>query len=335
MSKKLIIRLVFAALPLGMGLGGYFVFHLAFPMIPLLVFKADVGSAVAVLGGLVSLLLLAWVIGWGGEFYRGMIALGEERRQQEISRRRFIRRLDHELKNPLTGLRAALVNLKSLLSNEWVDQTSVMVEDFPKKIETSLQQGAVWPEASRTLTDAEYQIERLSRLVAGLRKLAELEEIPLETSQVNLADLLEDTAGAVCSLPAYADRKIQMVIPRVPWPLPEILGDRDLLELAFYNLVENALKYSSQDDTVEVRAVEDGRKVQIEIADNGSGIPSEDLPRVFDELYRGSNARGLEGSGLGLALVRRVIERHGGEINVRSRQGEQQGTIFRVVLPIR
>ena len=113
------------------------------------------------------------------------------------------------------------------------------------------------------------------------------------------------------------------------------MGDRDLLELALYNLVENALKYSRQNDIIEIRAVEDGRRVQIEVADNGSGIPKDDLPRVFDELYRGSNAQGLEGSGLGLALVRRVIERHGGEISVRSRQGEQQGTVFRAVLPIR
>ncbi|MBE0699785.1 MAG: sensor histidine kinase, partial [Anaerolineaceae bacterium] len=179
-----------------------------------------------------------------------------------------------------------------------------------------------------------YQIERLSRLVADLRKLAELEVRPLETSDVNLAELLDDTVEAVCSLPAYANRKIQVVIPRVPWPLPVILGDRDLLELAFYNLIDNALKYSNQMDMVEVRAVEDGKRVQIEVADNGSGIPTDDLPRLFDELYRGANAQGFEGSGLGLALVRRVIERHGGEISVRSRQGKQQGTVFRTVLPI-
>jgi two-component system OmpR family sensor kinase len=113
-----------------------------------------------------------------------------------------------------------------------------------------------------------------------------------------------------------------------------VLGDRDLLGLAFYNLVENALKYSGPGDAVEVRAVEDGRWLNIEVADTGPGISEDDLPRVFEELYRGTNARGQEGSGLGLALVRRVIDRHGGEMSVRSRQAGQKGTVFRIRLAV-
>jgi signal transduction histidine kinase len=72
----------------------------------------------------------------------------------------------------------------------------------------------------------------------------------------------------------------------------------------------------------------------VEIADTGPGIPAEELPRIFEELYRGSNARGSEGSGLGLALVRRVVERHGGRISVRSRRDGVQGTVFIVSLPV-
>ena len=100
-----------------------------------------------------------------------------------------------------------------------------------------------------------------------------------------------------------------------------------------YNLVENALKYTSESDSVEVRALEDGKAVVVEVADSGGGIATEDLSKIFEELYRGSNARTTEGSGLGLALVNRIISLHGGQIDVRSRQNSPRGTVFTVRLP--
>jgi len=85
-------------------------------------------------------------------------------------------------------------------------------------------------------------------------------------------------------------------------------------------------------DATEVRAFEDRRWVVVEVADTGPGIPEGDLPHVFEELYRGENARGVEGSGLGLALVRAVAQHHGGSVAVRSREGE--GTAFTLRLPL-
>ena len=279
---------------------------------PLLVFRADLGSALALLGLLFSIVLIVWVIGWVLGLQWGAEERAADREVGEEARRRFLLRLDHELKNPLTGLRAALANLGS-------------VDTFPAASE---QQGY-----ARALRDAQHQVGRLSRLVADLRKLAELEERPIESTAVDLAELLEETVEAVNELPQYEGRRANLVISRVPWPLPYVTGDRDLLGLVFYNLVENAFKYSGADDAVEVRAVEDGRWLTVDVADSGPGISEEDIPRVFEELYRGSNARGLEGSGLGLALVRRVIDRHGGEITVRSRQEGEKGTVFHVRLP--
>ena len=93
-----------------------------------------------------------------------------------------------------------------------------------------------------------------------------------------------------------------------------ITGDRDLLVLAVYNLIENALKFTCETDSVEIRLLEDGHAILIEVADSGNGIPAEDVPKIFEELYRGSNARSTEGSGLGLALVHRIIALHGGRI---------------------
>jgi two-component system OmpR family sensor kinase len=85
---------------------------------------------------------------------------------------------------------------------------------------------------------------------------------------------------------------------------------------------------------VEVRALEDGRAIIVEVADTGSGIAPDDLRSVFEELYRGTNARGVDGSGLGLALARRIVDLHGGQISVRSHQAEPRGTVFTLRLPI-
>jgi two-component system OmpR family sensor kinase len=266
--KRTAVRVILAFLPLIAGLGAFLVFRLAFPDLPLLFFRADVGSALLVATGLVSLVILAWVVRGEVERRASNFRLEEERVQQKITSRRFIRRLDHELKNPLTGLRAALVNLSQGYE---IDSTAAGEKNQP--------QPAVLAEVHRTVVDAQAQVERLSRLVADLRKLAELEERPLDTSRVNLAEMLEATVEAVVSLPACAGREIRMALPRVPWPLPPITGDRDLLELAFYNLVENACKFSGPGAAVEVRAVEDGRWIHVEVADNGPGIGEEDLPR--------------------------------------------------------
>jgi len=81
-----------------------------------------------------------------------------------------------------------------------------------------------------------------------------------------------------------------------------------------------------------MRAFEDGNQVVIEVADTGPGIPEEDVVHVWEELYRGEGARGIQGSGLGLALVRAIVSRHEGDIDLRSRPGE--GTVFMLRLPV-
>jgi two-component system OmpR family sensor kinase len=110
-----------------------------------------------------------------------------------------------------------------------------------------------------------------------------------------------------------------------------VQGDPDLLFLAVHNLLMNALKFSTQGDLVEVRANEQGSHVLIEVADTGCGIPNEEAPHIWDELYRGQGARGTAGSGLGLALVRAIVERHHGQVEMRSRSG--QGSVFTMRLP--
>ena len=101
--------------------------------------------------------------------------------------------------------------------------------------------------------------------------------------------------------------------------------------LAIHNLLDNAIKFTSPGDTIEVRAFDDDPDIVIEVADTGPGIPENEINRVWEELYRGEQARGVAGSGLGLSLVRAIIDKHGGNITLRSRP--DQGTVFSIRLP--
>ena len=269
---------------------------------PVLYLRADLSTLLLLLGLLLSLLWAAGQALWRQAMVRCERRLERERQEHSAAHRRFVRRLDHEIKNPLTAIRAGLANLQAG------------------------DEGAGWDDVRR-------QVDRLARLSAELVKLAELEQQPLEEAPVDVALLLEELLEFVRARPEALARQWSLAISQVPWPLPPVHGDRDLLFLALHNLLDNALKFTRPGDAVEIRALEDGAMVAIEIADTGPGIPSEELPHLGQELYRGSAARGIEGSGLGLALAHAILARHGGSMGIRSREG--QGTVVTVRLPVR
>ena len=148
---------------------------------------------------------------------------------------------------------------------------------------------------------------------------------------MDLANLLRETFSYVKNSSDATSRRFSLTLPDVPWPLPTVSGDFDLLQLAFHNLLDNAVKFSQEGDSIELRAYEDGKQVVVEIADSGPGIPAREIPLVWTELYRGEGMRGTPGSGLGLALTQAIIKRHRGEVALRSRLGE--GTVATVRLP--
>jgi len=308
MLKKSWIFLALAFLPFLLGVAASFFAPGIWNPVPILVFKIDVGMVAFIMGVIISLFLLAGRLGATNAERKATRIIQDTMNESEQGRRRFLRRLDHEMKNPLTGLRAALVNLQEAQSKD---------------------------ERIRAAENAKRAHVRLTSLLSDLRKLSDLEERAIERESIDVPDLLNDVVDAARTIPAYEGRNINLFITRVPSPFPPVIGDRDLLVLALYNLVENALKFTSANEPVEVRALEDGRAVMVEVADSGAGIASEDLPKIFEELYRGSNARGTDGSGLGLALVNRIVALHGGQIDVRSRQEEPRGTVFTVRLPER
>jgi two-component system OmpR family sensor kinase len=267
----------------------------------ILFIRMDLGTLALLLGLFLSILLfIIWAIFvWQGRQYEQDFIDFQAQAAEE--RRQFLGRLDHELKNPLTAIQAGLANL---------DEDAHM----------------------ETLESIRAQTLRLSRLVADLRKLAELETRPIELTPVNLAEVLRESVAVTRDQPEADGHQITLNLPQAPWPLPEVEGDEDLLLLALLNLLTNAIKFSQPGATVEVRAFEDADMVTVEVADTGPGIPQEELPYVWQELYRGHGARGVQGSGLGLALVRAITDRHGGQVNIRSRVN--QGTVVTMKLPV-
>ena len=308
MTKKVWFILLLILLPLFLGVLTSVIAQAFFQPVPLLVFKIDIGMVAFVFGLFLSLLLAVFALGMKRKEIQVQQSIIEAHRKVEESRRRFLRRLDHEIKNPLTALRTALVNVRECKTED---------------------------ERQRAIENAGRAVGRMIRLLADLRKLSDLGERPLERLSVDVPELLQEMVEAAKSLPAYQGREVNLLIAKVPSPFPSLTGDRDLLALAVYNLIENALKFTSGEETVEVRALEDGRMIVVEVADSGPGIPPDELSKIFEELYRGANARGIEGSGLGLALVQRIVELHDGRIQVRSRQDEPRGTVFTLRLPVK
>jgi two-component system OmpR family sensor kinase len=271
---------------------------------PTLRLRADLGTLAALIGlGLSASLVALWMLRDRAKQIQRQGFLQAQAQAAE-ERLRFLRRLDHELKNPLAAIRIGLVNLAE---NANQSQEKIL--------------GSV---GTQTL--------RLSQLTTDLRKLAELETRPLERASVNLADLVQEVVEQAREEHEMDGRRVTLTLPQAPWPLPAVSGDWDLLSLAVHNLLDNALKFTRPGDTIEVRAFEDGATVVLEVADTGPGIPEAEIPHVWEELYRGEGARGIPGSGMGLATVRVIVERHGGRVLLRSRVG--QGTVITVRLPV-
>jgi two-component system OmpR family sensor kinase len=263
---------------------------------------AGLASRLGILFGVLGLGVFVVVWGVQNNLERKKI---EAQNEQSASQQRFFQRLDHELKNPLTIIRIGIVNLQ-------------------QSPELGSEQGA-------SLARISQQVERLRKLVVDLRLLNELDRSRIERKTVNLRELLEESIALSGSAAEGAPR-ISLTVQQKPWPVSDILGDRDLLVLVFRNLLDNALKFSPAETQVEVRVTEDGRKAIVEVIDTGMGIPAEEIPHIFEELYRGESARGVPGSGLGLKLVERIVSLHDGAVDVRSKP--ERGSVFIVRLPL-
>jgi len=179
------------------------------------------------------------------------------------------------------------------------------------------------------LSDVLEESERVSSMLTTLMDISEAETgtMTLNVSEVDLAaltqevsDLYEDTAE---------DAGVGLATSVAPGLT--VPADRDRLRQAIANLVDNAVKYTPRGGRVDVAASADHDSTSIRVADTGPGILEQDLPRIFDRLYRGDQSRATRGLGLGLSLVRAYVEAQGGTVSVSSRLGS--GTTFTIRLP--
>lgn len=230
---------------------------------------------------------------------------------------RLLSRLDHELKNPLMAMRLGLASLR----------------DAAGESGGAAGLGVGAGASSDALALVEQQAARIGGLLSDLRKVADLERRALDVEDVDLAAVLDEVRASVGERPGADERTWELTVPRAPWPVPRLRADADLVFLALHNLADNALKYSRPGDRIELRVAEDSdREVLVEVADTGTGIPAGEVEGVWEELARASTARGVPGTGLGLPLVRTVVRRHGGRVELRSREGH--GTVVRLWFPV-
>ncbi|MBA3019560.1 HAMP domain-containing sensor histidine kinase [Propionicimonas sp.] len=297
---KKALRVVAVGFPVVLGVIAAVAVFLLLPGVQVRVTTAPAVLALGT-GAALSALVGGWILARQLAERKRRELLDSGAAQARAEHQAFLARLDHEMKNPLTAIRAALA--------------------------------AHGTESSTHLQVADSQVARLGSLVGDLRKLSDLQSRPLEVEPVDLGQTVGEAVLAVQTylLQLGSERHFAVHFPTAPWRIAPVPGDSDLLYLAVFNLLANAAKFTQDGDSVEVRAGEADGMVWLEVADTGLGIPEADLPQVWDELARATNARGIAGTGLGLPLVKVVVERHGGKVGLRSREGE--GTSVRIQLP--
>jgi len=236
-----------------------------------------------------------------------MITDVSERRHQEEFYRSFVQNISHELLTPLAAIAGHVANIK----------------------ECAIEEVESWRHSQDII---EQEVRRLTGLTSNLLLLSRLESgVPLRLESTNVGGVVEE---AVAGLLQMAQAKgIELTIQSPP-RLPRIPADRARIKQVFINLLDNAVKYCPEGSKVQVRLSTDAEDMVVEVADNGPGIPAEDLPHIFEKMYRveKEGTRAVEGSGLGLSIVKRIVELHNGQIAVESAVGA--GTTFRVRLPL-
>jgi two-component system, OmpR family, sensor histidine kinase ArlS len=239
-----------------------------------------------------------------GELSLSIQTLANDLNYLKQERNEFLASISHELRTPLTYISgyADIARRKNLDEKDRVQYLNIIQEES----------------------------QRVSSLLKELFDLAKLDQntFSINKEQVNLSNFFQAIYERV--LPAFKNKRIQLVLDCPADLFIEI--DPIRFEQVLINLLDNSLKYSDESSTTTVRAVKENGKVQITILDQGIGIPEEDLPHIFDRLYRvdKSRSRATGGFGLGLSIVKQLVEAHGGEITVESQVGV--GTRFTITL---
>ncbi len=284
--------------------GLLFHYHLE-GLVPLTLYQN--GLYLVILGGVLSFTLLA------AAYLSGFLVEQLRQREAEVQRlhrekSEFMRKAAHELRAPLSAIQSCL---------------QVVLEYFGKQL----------AEKPRELIErAERRSGGLIALVRDLLNLSRAEEV-LQWTSFEPLDLREILEAVIELIKPNAQRKQIQIESQLGEENLSFKGDKGGLEEVFTNLLSNAVKYSPPDTQVQVQVETNPQEIEITFSDQGIGIPAEDMELLFSEFFRSNNAKAMrvEGTGLGLALSKKIVEIHGGTIEVESEL--DKGSCFRVKLP--
>jgi len=241
-----------------------------------------------------------------GEVSDAFNTMAEQLEKKEKSKRQLLADIAHELRNPLSIIQG---NLEA-----WLDGVLTPAPD---------QIASVYDETVL-----------LSRLITDLRDLSLAEAGQLKLSQ-SATELGEFIFAEITSVQNRCQEKQVSISAELPTRLPLVFIDRDRIRQVLHNLIDNALRYIPAGGTIKIGAnYTTPGWVTVSVADSGGGIVPEDLPYVFDHFYKAdrSRHRGHGGAGIGLAMVKRLVELHGGKVWVESQKGK--GSTFFFTLPV-
>ncbi len=278
---------------------------------------ADKKEATAIvemaLGTRRSFEVVAVPLGEAGPASGGVVAVLHDitrLKELEAIRKDFVANVSHELRTPLTSIRGFA---ETLLDGALEDRNN----------------------NRRFVEIIKSHALRLSDLTMDLLTLATLESesFQLKPEGIDLPALVHEVLESFRPLGLTKRQELEAVIDP---GLPQIKADRDRIRQVLINLLDNAVKFTPEEGKIslEVRLNAEGTGVEVHVKDRGIGIPSSDLPRIFERFYRVDKARSREqgGTGLGLAIVKHIVEAHRGHVSVKSTLG--QGSDFCVTLPL-
>ena len=227
--------------------------------------------------------------------------------QLDNARSQFVSNASHELKTPLSTMK---ILIETLLYQQTPDLA--MEKEF--------------------LGDINKEIDRLNGIVSDLLTLVNIDSggMKLKPEQVRLGSLVQEQARRLMPLARENGIEMNCTVRDVC----ETTGDPGKLQQVFYNVIDNAIKYTPRGGSVNIEVLRAGRRAAIRVSDTGVGIPEKDLPHIFERFYRVDKARSREtgGTGLGLSIVKQIVLLHNGTIEATSTVG--QGTVFTIELPI-
>jgi heavy metal sensor kinase len=293
-------------------------------------FSGTVIIVLLVLGGLVGWLVAKRGLSGVEKVTQTAMAIADgamEKRVPVVGKGDEIDRLSGVFNYMLDRIQSLINEMKEVTDNVAHDIKSPITR-IRGLVEVTLTSAVSLDEYQSMAVSAIEECDRLLKMINTMLEISETEAgvVALSLSEVNISELIEEACDLFQPLAEGKGLSIEVSVPR----LCLLRCDKNKLQRVVTNLLDNAIKYASS-GKITVSAEQYDRKVIISVRDTGIGIPSSEIPHLFDRFFRVDKSRSLPGAGLGLSLVHAIVQKHGGEIKVSSTPG--MGSTFTVALP--